>query len=111
MKDEQIRDWLQEAKVIAVVGHSSNPERTSYRIASYLRESGYAVLPVNPSVETIDGEKSYNSLKDIKEKVNYPIIAIALGVALIAYFVKLPLSHEHQLLLMLFEHCHNSSAE
>jgi predicted CoA-binding protein len=43
-----LRSLLTEAQVIAVVGHSDNPERTSYRIAHYLREAGYTVYPVNP---------------------------------------------------------------
>jgi predicted CoA-binding protein len=65
-----LRSLLTEAQVIAVVGHSDNPERTSYRIAHYLREAGYTVYPVNPGVDTIDGEPSYPSLAEVPEPID-----------------------------------------
>ncbi len=65
-----LRSLLTEAQVIAVVGHSDNPERTSYRIAHYLREAGYTVYPVNPAVDTIDGEPSYPSLAEVPEPID-----------------------------------------
>ncbi len=65
-----LRRLLTEAQVIAVVGHSDNPERTSYRIAHYLREAGYTVYPVNPAVDTIDGERSYASLAEVPEPID-----------------------------------------
>lgn len=63
--DDSMREVLSEAKTIAVVGHSDNAMRTSYQIAQYLRGVGYTVYPVNPTVETIDGEISYASLADV----------------------------------------------
>ena len=68
--DNAMRDVLIQAKVIAVVGHSDKPERTSYRIAQFLREAGYQVYPVNPMVSEIDGQPSYASLKDVPELVD-----------------------------------------
>ncbi|GAB4173796.1 MAG: CoA-binding protein [Coleofasciculaceae cyanobacterium] len=68
--DNAIRDVLIHAKVIAVVGHSDKPERTSYRIAQFLREAGYTVYPVNPMVSQIDAQPSYASLKDLPERVD-----------------------------------------
>lgn len=68
--DNAMRDVLIQAKVIAVVGHSDKPERTSYRIAQFLREAGYQVYPVNPMVSEIDGQPSYASLKDVPEPVD-----------------------------------------
>ncbi len=68
--DNTMRDVLTNAKVIAVVGHSDKPERTSYRIAQFLREVGYKVYPVNPVVSEIDGQPSYASLKDVPETVD-----------------------------------------
>jgi predicted CoA-binding protein len=67
---DTIRQLLREAKVIAVVGHSDKPHRTSYQIAQFLRRVGYRVYPVNPAVSQIDGEKSYASLKDIPEPID-----------------------------------------
>lgn len=68
--DAQMRAVLENARTIAVVGHSDKPDRTSYRIASYLREAGYTVIPVNPTVDSIDGEMSYASLADIPGEVD-----------------------------------------
>jgi uncharacterized protein len=68
--DNAMRDVLIHAKVIAVVGHSNKPERTSYRIAQFLRETGYTVYPVNPMVSEIDGQPSYASLRDLPEIVD-----------------------------------------
>ncbi|MBN2472316.1 MAG: CoA-binding protein [Anaerolineae bacterium] len=70
MDDNDLRDLLRNARVIAVVGHSDNPERTSYQIAAYLRRAGYRVIPVNPTVDEIDGDKSYPTLADIPERVD-----------------------------------------
>lgn len=68
--DKAMRDVLINAKVIAVVGHSDKPERTSYRIAQFLRGVGYKVYPVNPVVSEIDGQPCYSSLKDVPEPVD-----------------------------------------
>ncbi|MBW8010342.1 MAG: CoA-binding protein [Chloroflexi bacterium] len=68
--DEKIKQMLETAHVIAVVGHSDRPNRTSYRIANYLRDAGYKVYAVNPLVDEIDGEKSYASLDEIPEPVD-----------------------------------------
>ncbi len=65
-----MRDVLARAKVIAVVGHSDKPERTSYQIAQFLRSVGYTVYPVNPTVKEIDGQLSYSSLQEIPEAVD-----------------------------------------
>lgn len=61
---------LNNAKVIAVVGLSDKPARDSYRVASYLKEQGYRIIPVNPGVQEVLGEKSYATLHDVPEKVD-----------------------------------------
>ncbi len=48
--DQLLRDTLQRAKVIAIVGVSSNPVRPSYFVARYLGLRGYRVIPVNPGL-------------------------------------------------------------
>lgn len=68
--NDRIRDILFNSKVIAVVGHSDKPERTSYQIAQQLRRWGYRVYAVNPTVDEIDGEKSYASLQDVPEPID-----------------------------------------
>lgn len=68
--NEEIKLILQNAKTIAVVGLSNNPERTSYQISKAMQDSGYVIIPVNPTVDEVLGEKSYASLTDIKEKID-----------------------------------------
>jgi predicted CoA-binding protein len=68
--DKAMREVLINAKVIAVVGHSDKPDRTSYHIAQFLRGVGYKVYPVNPGVSAIDGQPCYSSLKDVPEPVD-----------------------------------------
>jgi len=60
-----IADIIKNYRVVAVVGLSSDPARPSYRVAEYLQEHGYRIIPVNPSCKKILGEQCYPSLKDI----------------------------------------------
>jgi len=65
--DEEI---LNSSRVIAVVGLSAKPDRPSYRVASYLKENGYKIIPVNPQVGEVLGEISYPDLSSIPEPVD-----------------------------------------
>jgi uncharacterized protein len=65
LDDEQIRDLLRTSRVIAVVGLSPDEEKASNRVAHYLQDKGYRIVPVNPAYEEILGEKAYKSLGDI----------------------------------------------
>ena len=60
-----IAEILKNYRVVAVVGLSADPDRPSYRVAEYLKEHGYRIIPVNPGCQEILGEKCYPSLKDI----------------------------------------------
>ncbi|MBO0441325.1 CoA-binding protein [Candidatus Enterococcus ikei] len=64
---EQIFDYLKQAKRIAVVGLSAKEDRTSYKIAKLLQEYGYEIIPVNPLLagQEILGEKVYEKLQDV----------------------------------------------
>jgi predicted CoA-binding protein len=64
------RELLQSAKVIAVVGFSDDPNRTSHQIGKFLMRVGYTVYPVNPTVKEIDGVKVYPTLADVPEPID-----------------------------------------
>ncbi len=64
-KKEPIAEYLESCKTIAIVGLSDDPDRASYRIASYLQDKGYKIVPVNPNVEEVLGEKAYPDLLSI----------------------------------------------
>ncbi len=68
--NEELREILEHANTIAVVGLSNNEEKTAYQIAKIMKEQGYRIIPVNPAVDEVLGEKAYPSLKDIPEKVD-----------------------------------------
>jgi hypothetical protein len=69
-EDEEIRGILENNRTIAVVGLSANPDRDSHRVARYLKEQGYQIVPVNPKAEEILGQKCYASLKEIPFSVD-----------------------------------------
>jgi len=70
LEQEQIRELLKTARVIAVVGLSPDQEKPSNSVSRYMREKGYRIIPVNPAQEEIIGEKSYKSLSEIPEKID-----------------------------------------
>ena len=55
---ETYRSW-------AVVGLSDDPARDSHRVASFLADRGYRIVPVNPRIESWQGEKAYPDLLTI----------------------------------------------
>lgn len=63
---------LKTTKVIAVVGASTNPDKSACTVPQYLQEVGYRVIPVNPNAagETILGERVYGKLTDVPDKVD-----------------------------------------
>jgi len=66
-------ELLRDAETIAVVGLDSRTDRTAYRIASYLKEHGYRVIPVhrgNFPADEVLGEKAYASLKDVPMQID-----------------------------------------
>jgi len=65
-----LRRILRDSRVLAVVGLSADWFRPSYFAAKYMQEHGYRVIPVNPKYESILGERCYQSLRDIPEKVD-----------------------------------------
>ena len=67
---EEIKRILENAGAIAVVGLSDNPARDSYGVAAAMKQRGYRIIPVNPNVESVLGERSYPSLKEIPEPVD-----------------------------------------
>ena len=62
-----IRDLLQ-AKTIAVIGLSDDPAKPSHYVSAYMQKAGHRILPINPSLTEVLGEKSYASLADLPIK-------------------------------------------
>ncbi len=68
--DRQIKELLQQAHTIAVVGLSSSRLRASYGVSQYMQSAGYRIIPVNPNEQEVLGEKSYTRLEDVPEKID-----------------------------------------
>jgi predicted CoA-binding protein len=60
--EEAILTLLREAREIAVVGISAKPDRPSHEVAAYLQARGYRIIPVNPGLAEVLGERCYPSL-------------------------------------------------
>jgi len=69
-KQSELSQLLKNAHVIAVVGFSDKPYRTSYRIGNYLRSVGYKVYAVNPTLTEIDRQPVYTSLVEVPEPID-----------------------------------------
>jgi len=72
-----VQEILKTKKSFAIVGATQNPERYGYEVFAVLRKAGYNVFPVNPKYEEIDEIKCYPSLKDIPQKPDVVISALA----------------------------------
>lgn len=64
---EKIRSILENAHTIAVVGLSDKPHRTSHQIAEEMQMKGYKIIPVNPNVTEVLGERAVSSLEELTE--------------------------------------------
>ena len=65
-----IRKLLESVRRIAVVGLSPKPHRDSNRIAVYLLEHGYEIVPVYPREDEILRQKVYRRVQDIPGSVD-----------------------------------------
>jgi predicted CoA-binding protein len=61
---------LRESRTIIVVGLSDKTDRPSYRVAKYLQTHGYHIVPVNPALTEVLGERSYSDLASIPGAVD-----------------------------------------
>lgn len=74
--DVATRSLLDRARTVAVVGLSDKPERDSNEVARYLQGQGYRVIPVNPMLSEVLGERSYASVAAIPAEISIDIVDI-----------------------------------
>ena len=67
---EEIKEIFDTVNTIAVLGLSPDESKASHRVAKYLKEVGYKIVPVYPKEDEILGEKVYRSLKEIPFEVD-----------------------------------------
>lgn len=66
MHEEKI---LNGYRKVAVVGLSPDPNRASHKVATYLAQHGYEIIPVNPDAHEILGKTSYPDLQSLPQLV------------------------------------------
>ena len=60
---------LNDYRIIAMIGLSPDPNRPSHRVAKYLINHGYKVIPVNPDAQEILGARSFSNMSSIPEPI------------------------------------------
>lgn len=104
-EDGEIEALLRSARRIAVVGISDKPERDSYRVALYLKDHGYEVIPVNPRLEAWLGIPAVPHLQAIDGPVDIvdvfrrseetpPIAEQAVAIGARALWLQLGIHHD-----------------
>jgi predicted CoA-binding protein len=116
---------LNHCRNIAIVGLSDQPHRASFDIARYMQAQGYRIIPVNPNVSEVLGEKAYPSLLEARrhEKIDLvncfrnstdipPVVDEAIAIGALAVWMQLGISHpaaaakaEAAGLLVVQDHC------
>ncbi|HJY31768.1 MAG TPA: CoA-binding protein [Actinomycetota bacterium] len=74
--DRELRSILGDARTIAVVGLSSNPDRPSYEVAEFLQDKGYRIVPINPNETEVLGERAYASLSEVPEEIAIDVVDV-----------------------------------
>jgi predicted CoA-binding protein len=74
--DAVLRALLARVRTIAVVGLSDKPGRDSNMVARYLQGVGYRIVPVNPNVADVLGERSYPSVTAIPASVSVDLVDV-----------------------------------
>lgn len=74
-RNQPIDKILREAKTIAVVGFSSNPQKAGYYVPAYLKRRGYSIFAVNPNMsEGLDGDPAYPDLDALPGSIDLVLI-------------------------------------
>ncbi len=73
---DEIRDILESNNVIAVVGLSTFESKPSYRVAAYMQEAGYRIVPIHPRANEILGEKAYANLREVPAELGVTIVDV-----------------------------------
>ncbi len=65
---------LRDYRTIAVVGLSRDPSKAAHAIPARMQQAGFRVIPVNPSIAEVLGEKAYASLADVPFSVEVVLV-------------------------------------
>jgi len=68
--DQELREILEGARTIAVLGMKAHAEEDAYRVPLYLQQHGYRIVPVNPKLREVLHERTYGSLAEVSVPVD-----------------------------------------
>lgn len=68
--DATLRHIYESVHTIAVVGISDKPDRPAHSVPAYLQKLGYRIIPVNPNLTEVLGEKAYPDLLSVPDPVD-----------------------------------------
>ena len=106
--DNQIRKILSSAKTVAVIGISTDPEKSAHYVPKYLQSRGYDVIPINPNAEQILGKHCLKNIEDVKDNID--IVQIFRPSDQVIPFVKSAISKKPKT-IWLQKGIHNTQAE
>lgn len=107
--NEEIKTIIENSKIIAIVGLSTDESKDSFKVAEYLIQNGYKIIPVNPKYLEILGEKCYPDLKSIPKQID--IVDIFRKTEAIPSIVDDSIEIKAKIVWMQSGLCHNASAE
>jgi hypothetical protein len=76
MVEDRVLELLKNAKTIAVVGLTDDSSKPSYRVSAYLQSKRYRVVPINPKLSEVLGEKAYPSLTEAAKEETIDIVDV-----------------------------------
>ncbi|WP_310613661.1 CoA-binding protein [Limnohabitans sp.] len=74
MTQATVRQSLANCQTIAVVGLSPKPHRDSFRVAKYMQDHGFRIVPINPNAHEVLGEKAYASLTEAAQHARIDMV-------------------------------------
>jgi hypothetical protein len=109
--EREIDGILSSTRTIAVVGLSEKPDRESHGVARYLQANGYRIIPVNPGVAEVLGERSYPDLASIPAEVAIDVVDIFRRPEFIPAVVDAAIARGARAVWMQLGLAHNAAAQ
>jgi predicted CoA-binding protein len=74
--EDRVLELLRNAKTIAVVGLTDDPSKPSYGVSEYLQSKGYHIVPINPKLNEVLGERAYPSLTEAAKAEKIDVVDV-----------------------------------
>ncbi len=107
--EQEVSEILKQSKTVAVVGISHKEARDSHKVAKYLQEQGYQVIPVNPKYREVLGETCYPNLAAVPQHID--VVDVFRNVEAIPGIVEEAIAAQAGTVWMQLGLAHNEAAE